>query len=158
MASRRQIKESDDEPDEDDSGERRPAGGRSRMQLFKAWFRDARFDLYFLFFVGSVVLFVLGTAGVFARNLLGSGLADWFRSIGGFTMYLFVLGLLLLGASAYLFGGLVLKRNEFQRLVSTKSKSDFVRTLDRVERLAFELGTKESEIVADKKREFKVRH
>jgi hypothetical protein len=178
MASRRDIKDSDEEQTEaldeeegegqesQDEGEEEEsrvgravaAGGRSRMQRFKAWFRDVRLDVYVLAFTGSLVLFVIGTMSVWARGLLGAGLEAWFASIGGGNVYLFLLGFLCLAASGYFFGALLTKRSEFHRLVKTKAKSDFVRSLDKIERLAFELGTKESEIVAKKKREFRIRH
>lgn len=181
MASRRDIKDSDDEqeasPDEAEresqgeaqegeegeaeessTGRAQAASGRSRMQRFKAWFRDVRLDVYVLFFTGSLVLFVIGTMSVWGRGLLGAGLENWFNSLGGGNAYLFLFGFLCLAASAYFFASLVNKRSEFHRLVKTKAKSDFVRSLDKIERLAFELGTKESEIVAKKKREFRIRH
>ena len=179
MASRREIKESD-EPEEDEAGEdedeaqeadvedERPArrksarkpigGGRTRMQRFKAWFRDVRLEIYTLFFVGGVILLVIGLAGYFAQSLLGSQMASWFRSLGGATPALLLGGLVAFGVPAYLLGGLMGKRREFLHLVRTRAKSDFVRNLDKIERLAFELGTKESDIVAAKKREFKIRH
>jgi len=178
MASRRDIKDSDEEQEEaldeeegegqggDDASEEEESrvsravatGGRSRMQRFKAWFRDVRLDVFVLCFTGSLVLFVIGVMSVWAPNLLGAGLAGWFSSLGGGNVYLFLLGFFCLAGSGYFFGALLTKRSEFHRLVKTKAKSDFVRSLDKIERLAFELGTKESEIVAKKKREFRIRH
>jgi hypothetical protein len=177
MAARRDIKDSDEEEEasrdegdgeaqESDEGEEEESrsgravatGGRSRMQRFKAWFRDVRLDVYVLAFTGSLVLFVVGTMSVWARGLLGAGLENWFNSLGGGNVYLFLFGFLCLAASGYFFASLLTKRSEFHRLVKTKAKSDFVRALDKIERLAFELGTKESEIVAKKKREFRIRH
>lgn len=164
MASRKEIKETDEALAEDgDEEERslskgRAAGGRTRFQSLKAWFRDSRWILYLLFFTGSLILFALGTASVFAPSVLGAAVADWFRGIGSYNTYLFLLGFIALASSGYLYGALISKRTQFHRLVSTKSKSDFVRSLDKVERLAFELGSEESEIVAKKKREFRIRH
>lgn len=183
MASRRAINESD-EPDEDeqsddeqsddeeqqgdgeeDTGGRRrrssgrPTGrGRTRMQRFKAAFRDVRLEVYTAFLFGGTILFVVGIVAYFAPNALGSAMASWFRSLGGATPALFIGTLIVFGIAAYMFGGLIAKRREFLHLVGTRAKSDFVRNLDKIERLAFELGTKESDIVAAKKREFKIRH
>lgn len=167
MASRREIDDSDEEGDDDSQREeddapsrkrRSISGGRSRMQRFKAWFRDARLDLYFIFFAGSILFFVLGFMAMFAPRAFGPGLESWFGSLGGGNVYFFVGGIFALLVTGYLFGGLIIKREEFKRLVQTKAKSDFIRNLDKVERLAFELGTKESQIVADKKKAFKIRH
>ncbi len=137
---------------------KRAKGGRTTFQRLKAWFRDTRLYLYCIFFALSLILFILGTLSAFAPTAFGSGLADWFRSIGNYNTYLFLAGFLCIITAAYLFLGLLGKRTEFMRLVSTKSKGDFVHSLDRIERLAFELGTDENEIVAARKREFKIRH
>lgn len=177
MASRREIDEAeapeeDDDPSageeaeqEDDGGGRRrrsrskPSGrGRTRMQRFKAAFRDIRLEVYVFFFLGGLVLMVFGVAAEFSQGLLGPAMAAWFRSLGGAAPAFFLGALIVFGLAGYLFGGLITKRREFVHLVSTKAKSDFVRNLDKIERLAFELGTKESDIVAAKKREFKIRH
>jgi hypothetical protein len=172
MASRSAIKDSDGEREDDQDGgaddedergspartRKQLAGGRSRGQRFKAWFRDVRIDLYFLFFVGSIVLFVLGFLSVFYRRGFGPGLEAWFNSLSGANALLFLGGILCLLAAGYLFLGLILKRRHFERLIKTRAKSDFVRNLDKIERLAFELGTKESQAVADRKKEFKIRH
>lgn len=134
------------------------AAGRTRWQRFKAWYRDARLYLYAAFFAGSFLLAILGFLSVWAQRALGAGLESWFKSIGAYNTYLFLAGFLCILTSAYLFLSLLSKRARFKRLVSTKSKGDFVHSLDEIERLAFELGSHENEIVANRKREFKIRH
>jgi hypothetical protein len=181
MASRRDIKASDEaeeagapqdeevqETEAEEDGQERDSrrakskrervAGRSTWQRFKAWFRDDRLYLYAAFFLGSIILAVLGVLSAWAPTLLGEGLANWFRAIGSFNTYLFLFGFICLFSAGYLFFGLMFKRAEFQRLVSTKSKADFTHSLDHIERLAFELGTHENEVVAARKREFKIRH
>ncbi len=170
MPSRGAIKDSDAEElpahDDEDGGEdshRRGAkasrvAGRSTWQRFKAWFRDYRLYIYVLFFAGSFVLFLLGVLSIWAQRLFGAGLEGWFKSIGSYNSYLFFAGLVCIVAAAYLFVALLSKLSEFRRLVSTKSKGDFVHSLDRIERLAFELGSEANEVVADRKREFRIRH
>lgn len=181
MPSRREIKDSheDDEEGDEPAAERDEPGeegeaeddraarkaaraaraaGRTRWQRLKAWFRDARLYLYAAFFAGSFLLIVLGSLSIWAPRALGPGLESWFRSVGSYNAYLFFGGFVFILAAAYLFLGLLTKRREFKRLVSTKSKGDFVHSLDRIERLAFELGSHENDIVAARKREFKIRH
>lgn len=184
MPSRREIKDSHEEDDEggdaapqDDADEDRDEGeaqeddkaarkaskarraaGRSRWQRLKAWFRNARLYLYAGFFAGSFLLILLGVLSIWSPRALGPGLEGWFRSIGSYNTYLFFVGFLSILTAAYLFLGLLTKRREFKRLVLTKSKGDFVHNLDRIERLAFELGSHENDIVASRKREFKIRH
>lgn len=132
--------------------------GRSTWQRFKAWFRDNRLFLYVLFFAGSFFLFLLGVLSIWAQPLFGAGLESWFKAIGNYDSYLFFAGLVCIVTAGYLFFALLSKLTEFQRLVSTRSKGDFVHSLDRIERLAFELGTHANEAVADRKREFRIRH
>lgn len=178
MASGRDIKGSDEEEEEgapededeqeDGEGEERDnrrakskrdrVAGRTPWQRFKAWFRDFRLYLYAAFFLGSIILAVLGVLSIWAPTLLGEGLGNWFRALANFNTYLFLFGFICLFSAGYLFFGLMFKRAEFQRLVSTRSKGDFVHSLDRIERLAFELGTHENNVVAARKREFKIRH
>lgn len=134
------------------------AAGRTRFQRVKAWFRDTRRFLYAAFFAGSFVLALLGVLSVFAPGALGAGLAAWFATLQNFNAYLFLAGLICIFTSGYLFFGLMAKRAEFKRLVSTKSKADFTHSLDHIERLAFELGSHENEVVAARKREFRIRH
>lgn len=132
--------------------------GRSNWQRFKAWFRDFRLYIYVLFFAGSFVLFFLGILSIWAQRMLGPGLESWFKALGSYNSYLFFAGLVCIITAAYVFFALLSKLSEFRRLVSTKSKGDFVHSLDRIERLAFELGTQANEVVADRKREFRIRH
>ncbi len=174
MPSRRPIKDSggekappqddlkDADTEQDAAPRRAPkasrVAGRSKWQRFKSWFRDFRLYMYVLFFAGSFVLFFLGVLSIWAQRLLGPGLESWFKALGSYNSYLFFAGLVCIITSAYVFFALLSKLAEFRRLVSTKSKGDFVHGLDRIERLAFELGTQANEVVADRKREFRIRH
>ncbi len=170
MPSRAAIKDSEtegaapkDDRGEEDAAPRRGGRasrvtGRSSWQRFKAWFRDLRLYIYVLFLAGSVLLFLLGVLSIWAQRLFGTGLEGWFKSIGNYNSFLFFAGLVCIVTAAYLFFSLLSKLAEFRRLVSTKSKGDFVHSLDRIERLAFELGTHANEAVADRKREFRIRH
>ncbi|HKZ60503.1 MAG TPA: hypothetical protein VJ547_11760 [Candidatus Thermoplasmatota archaeon] len=175
MPSRRAIKDSEDEERPPDDGDGRstdpdegPAprkggkaprvAGRSTWQRFKAWFRDFRLYIYVAFFAASFLLFLLGILSIWAPRMLGPGLEGWFRSMGSYNSYLFFFGLVCIVTAAYLFFALLAKLAEFRRLASTNSKGDFVHSLDRIERLAFELGTHANEYVAQRKREFRIRH
>lgn len=174
MPSRRTIKDSEDGDGAAETGgeavdsgggrAQRKGGkasrvaGRSTWQRFKAWFRDFRLYMYVAFFAGSFLLFLLGVLSIWAPRMLGPGLEGWFRSLGSYNSFLFFFGLVCIVAAAYLFFALLAKLAEFRRLVSTNSKGDFVHSLDRIERLAFELGTHANEVVAVRKREFRIRH
>lgn len=159
--------EADDEPEVVEktargSGRRdrraEPAGGRTPWQHFKARFRDNRLWVYTAFFAVSFVIVFVGVLSIWFRRAFGPWLEERFTEIGPWNTWLFILGFFMILTAGYLYGALLLKKAEFHRLVATKSKGDFVHSLDQIERLAFELGSRESEVVARRKREFKIRH
>jgi hypothetical protein len=142
-------------------GERRSqvrAGGRTPWQQFKAQFRDARLWVYTTFFIAALLVAVFGVFSIWMKRALGPWFEARFNELGPWNTWLFILGLIAILAASYLYLTLLYKKREFHRLISTKSKGDFVHSLDRIERLAFELGTHENEIVVARKREFKIRH
>ena len=149
--------EGDDGQDEGDS-EEAPKVPRARRKEFKAWWRDSRWWLYPVVFFGGFAFFLIGVASVWVQGLFGPWMQDRFREFGGWNTWLLLLSFISFGIGLWLEGGYVAKRREFLHLVKTKSKGDFVRTQDRIERLAFELGTREQDIVASRKREFRIRH
>lgn len=181
MPAERDLKESSEEDeeeaeqgDEDDDapevvektsrGSRRrdrradPPGGRTPWQHFKARFRDMRLWVYTAFFAVSLVILVFGILSIWFRRAFGPWLEDRFNEMGPWNTWLFIAGFFLMLTAGYLYGALISKKAEFHRLLATKSKGDFLHSLDRIERLAFELGSRESEVVAARKREFKIRH
>jgi len=142
-------------------GERRSqvrASGRTPWQQFKARFRDARLWVYTAFFIAALLIAVFGVFSLWMKRALGPWFEAQFTAMGQWNTWLFIVGLLLIMTASYLYLNLLYKKREFHRLISTKSKGDFVHSLDKIERLAFELGTHENEIVVARKREFKIRH
>jgi len=135
-----------------------PPGGRTPWQHFKARYRDARLWVYTAFFAVSLVIVVFGILSIWFRRAFGPWLEDRFTEMGPWNTWLFIAGFFMILTAGYLYGALLSKKAEFHRLVATKSKGDFVHSLDRIERLAFELGTRENQVVVDRKRDFKIRH
>jgi hypothetical protein len=165
MAKRSKIKESSSasEGDEDEKSSRasrapRPRGLRGRWKAFKTWWRDARRWGLPVLTLLTLLLFTVGVAAVWYKGAFGPDMERAFEGMGGYTSYLFVLGLVLFFGAAYFAAGYILKVREFARLVRTESKSDFIRLQDKIERLAFELGQREQDEVAARKREFRIRH
>ncbi|HEX9709547.1 MAG TPA: hypothetical protein VGB42_06225 [Candidatus Thermoplasmatota archaeon] len=131
---------------------------RGRWRAAKAWWRDARWWGLPAALGGAGLWFVSGVAALWFPQAFGADLGGFFAAMGPFTSYFFLVGLILFLVVAYLATGYLLKRREFGRLIKTKSKGDFIRTQDRIERLAFELGHREQDLVAARKKEFRIRH
>lgn len=172
MAKRSTIKESS-APEDDVEGETeeprrrsRPAsrsgsrrrGPRGWWRALKGWWRDARRLGLPVLFVLALAFFVLGIAAVWAPTAFGPEMAGFYSSMGGFASYFFLLALLVFASVGYVAGAYLTKLREFSRLVGTKSKGDFIRTQDKIERLAFELGTHQQDEVTARKKEFRIRH
>jgi len=132
--------------------------GRTRWQRFKSKFRDLRLPIYAAFFTVSLVVFILAVLAYVRPNALGSWMEDQFKQLGNYKSWFLIGGILLILTASYYYLALIAKRREFNVLVATKSKGDFVRNQDRIERLAFELGSQELEVVAARKKEFRIRH
>jgi len=132
--------------------------GRSNWQRFKARFRDTRLPIYAAFFTVSLVVFILAVMAYWRPNALGSWMESQFVAIGVYKPWFLIGGILMILTASYYYLALIAKRREFYVLVTTKSKGDFVRNQDQIERLAFELGSQELEVVAARKKEFRIRH
>jgi hypothetical protein len=132
--------------------------GRTAWQRIKARFRDLRLPIYAAFFTVSLVVFILAILAYVRPNALGSWMESQFSQLGNYKSWFLIGGTLLILTASYYYLALIAKRREFNVLVATKSKGDFVRNQDRIERLAFELGSQELEVVAVRKREFRIRH
>lgn len=170
MAKRSKIKESSAAEDGDggadtrrrrrrtSSGGGRKRGLRGRWRGVKAWWRDARRWGLPVLLVLALGLLVLGVSAVWAPTAFGPDLAGVFGQMGAFASYFFLFGLIVFAAVGWFTGAYLTKMREFSRLVGTKSKSDFIRTQDRIERLAFELGSNEQDQVTARKKEFRIRH
>lgn len=79
------------------------------------------------------------------------------QAIGNWIVWLTVIGpLLLMGGGWYFFDG-VKKRWEFAHLINTESKAVFLRNIDRLEELSYNLTERHRELFYEKKRELKIR-
>lgn len=165
MAKPPKIKESSgSEEGEDVLDERRPAaskgprGLRGRWRAFKSWWRDARWWALPAALAGAGLWFVLAVAALWFPLAFGPDLGNLFAAMGPYVSYFFLAAFICFLAATYLAVGYLLKRREFARLINTQSKGDFVRMQDQIERLAFELGKREQDLVALAKKDFRIRH
>ena len=109
-----------------------------------------------LIIVGALVVGISG--GAIMADEEGSGVFSTLKTSSGMWIYWIIMGAtvcLLLGA--FYFFDFVSKRREFYKLFEEKSKSKFIKNLDRIEELAWRLHPKFEEMVIDKKKKLKIR-
>lgn len=86
-----------------------------------------------------------------------SNLKEILDGIGGWIVWMVVVGpILMMGGGWYFFDG-IKRRREFANLINTDSKAVFLRNLDRIEELAYYLTERHRQLFYDKKDEFKVK-
>ncbi|TET90264.1 MAG: DUF3198 domain-containing protein [Methanomassiliicoccales archaeon] len=112
----------------------------------------------------SSMIFMIGiimTVFVMMKYLFEGGLPYFLKNIldgiGGWIVWMTVVGpILLMGGGWYFFDG-IRKRREFTRLVTTDSKAVFVRNLDRIEELAYFLTQKHRDTMEERRKELRVK-
>lgn len=120
--------------------------------------RELRLELSAMIFITGIIL----TIFIVDRYAIGTNnLPDLLRNIdlgiGAWMVWLLVIGPILLLGGGWYFIDTIRKRREFERLIDTDSKAKFVRNQDRIEQLAWILGTGYGKRVQTKKVEFGIR-
>jgi hypothetical protein len=110
-------------------------------------------------FIGflSLLIFLFSTVAWFRPTVLRGGFEDLAEGVGNWKYILFFVSAAALGVCTYLAYTNWKKRAEFEELMDTDSKAEFIKTLDDVEYLAYQLGSKYEERVIDKKQIFKIK-
>jgi H+/Cl- antiporter ClcA len=131
-------------------------GTMPRSEVSKWWKINYHYFALAVLFAGSL----FATLGVLALNytdkIAPSGL-DFVTSIGAWGYWFFVLGILGAVAGGYFTYSYVSTLRKFERLMSMKGRSNFIRDLDEIERLAYVLGPSFEKRVVEKKSEMKIK-
>lgn len=125
------------------------------------WLRRNRFPVAVLVFAVGVFLSILA-AGYF------TGLSSFqpFTAINSYTaapgganynLAFVVIGPIVAIVGAVLVGGYILARRRFEHLMKTKSKAEFLRNLDQIEELLWDLTPADEQRYLDKRAEFRLR-
>ncbi len=90
-----------------------------------------------------------------------AGGENWFSiikdSAGGWIYWIIIIGTIILLFGMFYFIDFIVKRKEFYKLFEERSKSKFIKNMDRIEELAWRLHPKYEELVIKKKKELKIR-
>jgi hypothetical protein len=130
-------------------------------QMLMELYREHSMKINLIGVIVGAIFTVLSILGVFFGDFdfikNNDGLTGFFDFIGNYIYWLFILALGVLIICAWLLSDMILKLKKFNKLIDTNSKAVFVRHQNEIEELAWKLGTKYLEIVADRKRELRIR-
>jgi len=125
------------------------------------WFRRNRFAVSIVVFVVGVLLSVLAAGDLTPLSGVGPfpAINAVTASPGGanYNLAFVVIGPIVAIVGAFLFGGYLLSRRRFEHLMMTKSKAEFLRNLDKIEELLWDLTPNDEQRYLDKRAEFRLR-
>ncbi len=125
------------------------------------WLRRNRFGISIVVFATGVFLTVLA-AGDFTplstvQPFIAINAVTAAPGAPNYNLAFVVIGPIVSIVGAVLFGGYVLARQRFEHLMKTKSKAEFLRNLDKIEELLWELTPADEQRYLDKRAEFRLR-
>ena len=127
------------------------------FKKFKNFIKENLLGLSIAFWFISLVFLILSGAAWFFPDRLSGGLKSFGDAIGNWKYWIFLVSAALLGITTYLMYSNFKKRSEFNELIHTDSKQVFVKNLDDIEYLAFQLGPSYEDKVWEKKQDFKIK-
>jgi len=134
--------------------------GKKKGQFFKTVKVFVKENLLMLstalFGISLVALLVSGVAW-FAPDRITGGLKDMAEFMGNWKYWIFLLSAFLICVAVYFMYTNYQKRTRFNEMIHMDSKAEFVKNLDDLEYLAFQLGPRYEDKVWDKKQTFKIK-
>ncbi|MFQ6128477.1 MAG: DUF3198 domain-containing protein [Thermoplasmata archaeon] len=119
--------------------------------------QEFRLELSSLFLILGIFLVIVVITGNFFQDSSPELLKRVHHDIGGWIIWLDVIGPIMLIIAVYYVGTTLKMMREFEKLIRTRSKATFIRNQDRIEELAFNLTDSHRERLQEKKEEFKIR-
>jgi hypothetical protein len=125
------------------------------------WLRRNRFAISILVFAAGILLSVLA-AGYFTplstlQPFVAINAVTGPSGGANYNLAFVVIGPIVAIIGAVLFGGYLLARQRFEHLMKTKSKAEFLRNLDKIEELLWDLTPADEQRYLDKRAEFRLR-
>jgi len=119
--------------------------------------REFALELSSIIFMVGIIMTFFAILKYGFEDVLPFYLKDILEGIGGWIVWMTVIGpIFILGGGWYFFDGFR-RRREFGRLMDTDSKAVFVRNYDRLEELAYYLTERHRQQFYDKRDEFKIK-
>lgn len=124
---------------------------------FGTFMKENQLGLSFALFAVSLIFFALSIIAIFFHTKVGGGFKDFVIYIGDWKYWIIIISIILLGISIYLIYTYNKNLKKFKDLMDTDSKAVFVRNIEEIEYLAFELGPTYENQVDDKKQNLKIK-
>jgi len=125
------------------------------------WFRRHRFVVSVTVLAVGVFLTVLAAGDLTPLNtvqpFIAINMVTAAPNGANYNLAFVVIGPIVSIIGAVLVGGYLLARRRFEHLMLTKSKAEFLRNLDKIEELLWELTPADEQRYLDKRAEFRLR-
>ncbi len=139
-----------------------PAGPKQTWdRRARDWLRRNRFPVSIVVFASGIFLSVLA-AGDFTplstvQPFIAINSVTAAPGAPNYNLAFVIIGPIVSIVGAVLFGGYLLARQRFEHLMKTKSKAEFLRNLDKIEELLWDLTPEDEQRYLDKRAEFRLR-
>ncbi len=125
-------------------------------------YRKYKLQLSIIGLIFGLIFLLLSTFRIFFNDLdmvkNNNTLQEFYKTLGNYIYWLFIIMLTLTIAAAWIFGDLMIKLKKFDNLIKSDSKATFVRNQNELEELAWSLGPKYLDILNERKRKFRIRN
>lgn len=128
-----------------------------QKKSFGTFMKENQIGLSFALFAVSSIFFVLSIIAIFFHTKVGGGFKDFVTYIGEWKYWIIIISIILLGISIYLIYTYNKNLKKFKDLMDTDSKAVFVRNIEEIEYLAFELGPEYEGQVDEKKQNLRIK-
>jgi hypothetical protein len=127
------------------------------MKNLKTFFKENTLQLSIALLVIGLLFMTLSIIAIWFQDKVSGGFSSFIDSIGNWKWWILIGAMIITGIGTWLIYSNSKKRVKFNDLINTDSKAKFVRNIDEVEYLAYELGPKYEDMVMDKKESFKIK-
>lgn len=132
------------------------------LNVLKNLYRNYTIQIGLIGFLIGLAFLLISTLGIFLGDYdfvkNNDFLSGFFDSIGYYIYWLFIGMVALTIAGGWIFVDLTMKLQKFNKLIKTSSKAIFVRNQNEIEELAWRLGPKYVDEVAERKHKFRIRN
>jgi hypothetical protein len=125
--------------------------------MVRGKYKEFKIPISLVVMAVTLFLFVLAVIDFFSLSTLPINFQSFITDLGGWIYYIFVLSLVGLLYSIYLFASTVVQRRKFEELIYTDSKATFVKSTKDLDLISKKLGPSFRKRYENKKEQLRVR-